>query len=153
SYHAAQSCVSQFLNISFQRLEDYDTFHLRHMIGGIADVMPVGLKLVVIPRCGCDDDIGKLPYQFGGRLLMVSVLCRAILHVAAACIEKSWMRFSDGDDVSAHVTGHSLDMARHRRGIIHVDLVRVNFALHVPVHHGGEKLPAISEMVRRRYAC
>ena len=43
SHHTAQRRVAEFLDVAFQRFENHVALDLRHMIGGIADEVPVGL--------------------------------------------------------------------------------------------------------------
>src|SRR5215813_114474 len=150
-YHSAQGGIAQLLDVALERLQDQHAFHLRNVVRGVADMMTVGLELVVIPRCRRLDHEGKFLYELLGRLRLVSVLRGAILDVTAAGIQKSRMRFGNADDIGSHVVGHGLDVARHRRGVIHGDPVRVDLAFAIPVDHRGEELPAIGEMIRRRH--
>src|SRR5262245_41127168 len=150
-YHSAQGVIAQLLDVALEGLQDQNAFHLRDMVCGVADMMAVSLELVVIPRGRCLDDIRKFLYELLRRLHLVSVLGGAVLDVTAAGIQKSRMRFGNADDIGSHVVGHSLDVARHCRGVIHSDPVWVDLAFVIPVDHRGEKLPAIGEVIRRRH--
>ena len=122
------------------------------MVGGVADVMTVSLKLVVIP-CGRRlDDVREFPYQLLWRLCLVSVLGGAVLYITAAGVQKRRMRLGDAHDIGAHIMRHRLDVTGHRCRVIHSDLFWVDLAFVIPVDHRGEELPAIGEMIRRRHA-
>src|SRR6267142_567519 len=82
--YASERRVTEFFDVAFERLQHHYAFHLRHVVRGVADMMAVRLELVVIPRGGCLDDIGKLPRQIFRRLALEVVLCRAVLDVAAS---------------------------------------------------------------------
>src|SRR4029450_5946496 len=100
-YHASEGRVSQFFDVAFQGLQDQYAFHLRNMVGGVADVMAVGLELVIIPRRRRLDDIGKFSHQLLGSLRLVSVRRRAVLDVTAAGIQKGRMRVGNADDIGS----------------------------------------------------
>src|SRR5262245_64373796 len=102
-YHSAQGGIAQLLDVALEGLEDQHTFHLRNVVGGVADMMTVGLELVVIPRCRRLDHEGKFPHQLLRRLCLVSVLGGAILDVTAAGIQKSRMRLRHAAEIRYHV--------------------------------------------------
>ena len=97
---------------------------------------------------------GKLPRQVLGRIALEVVFRRAVLDVAASAgsVKKRRMRLGDADDVGSHIKGDRLDVARHRRGIVHRDFLRIDFAVARPVDHVGQKMSAIGEVIRRRDA-
>lgn len=81
---AAQRRVSELFDVAFKRFEDHVALDLRDMIGGVAYVVPMRLKFVVIPGGGGDDDVGEFLYQISGRISLVGVLGCSVLDVAAA---------------------------------------------------------------------
>ncbi len=147
--YAAQRRVAQFFDVAFERLQHHDAFHLRYVVRGVADLMAVRLELVVVPRGRRLDDIGKLARQIFRRIALEVVLRRAVLDVAASAgsVKIRRMRLGDADDIGSHVEGDGFDVARHRRGIVHRDFLRIDFAVARPVDHVGQKMSAIGEMV------
>src|SRR5262245_31046140 len=97
--HSSEGRVSQFLDVAFQGLQDEHNLHLRNMVGGVTDVMTVGLKFVVVPRRRGLNDIGNFSYQLLRRLRLVGILSRAVLDVTAAGIQKGRMRHGNADDI------------------------------------------------------
>ena len=63
------------------------------------------------------------------------------------------MRPGHGHHVGAHVMGSCLDVARHGGGIRHGDLSRVDLAFGRLIHHRGQEIPLVGEMIRRRHPC
>ena len=68
-YHATERRVAQFFDVAFEGFQDQDAFHLRNVVRGIADVMTVGLELIVVPCRGRLDNVRKLPHQLLWSLL------------------------------------------------------------------------------------
>src|SRR5262249_43916506 len=82
--HTAQRRVAEFLDVAFQRFENHVALDLRHMIGGIADEVPMGLQFLVVPGSGGYENVGKLADEIFRAMAFVGVLGRAVLHIASA---------------------------------------------------------------------
>ena len=91
--------------------------------------MAVRLKLVVIPRRRRLDDVGKSPHQILGRILLESVLRRAVLNVTAAGVQICRVGLGNADDISAQIVRNRLDVARHRRRVVYSHSLRIDFAV------------------------
>src|SRR5262245_65185973 len=108
------------------------------MVGGVTDVMTVGLKFVVVPRRRGLNDIGKFSYQLLRRLRLIGVLGRAVLDITATGIQKGRMRLGNTDDIGSHIMCYGLDVSRHRCRVIDSDLLWVDLAFVIPVDHRSE---------------
>src|SRR5919106_6883234 len=106
------------------------------------------LKLLIIPSRGSDDDIGEFFHKVRWGSFLISVLCRAVLNVAAAGVKERWMRLGNRDNVSAHVMRDRFDVARHRRRVRHIYFSRIDLALGGLINDGAEKMAAIGKVVR-----
>ena len=122
------------------------------MIGSIADEVPVRLQFVVVPGGGGDENVGELADHLFRAMAFVGVLSSAVLHIASAGIQERRVSLRHRHHVRSHVMGDRFDMAGHRRWIADLDLLRIDFAFGSLVDHIAQKMPPISEMIRRRHA-
>src|SRR6476660_6357704 len=119
------------------------------MIGGITDMVPMRLQLVVIPRGGRLDDERKAPHQVFRRMALEIVFGGAVLYVtpSARGIEKRRMRLGNADHVGAHIKRYGFDVSRHNRRIVDGDPARIDLAVCGAVDDVDQKMPAIGKMV------
>src|SRR5262249_58643735 len=80
--HTSERRVAQLFDVAFEGLEDQLGLHLRDVVGGVPDVVTVGLQLVVIPGRGRHDDVRVPLGQLRRRAALVYVAGPILVDVA-----------------------------------------------------------------------